>query len=69
MIVGIDVYHEKGKQLSSVVGIVASMNKTFTDWCAFATIQRSTHQELIKSMHSIFHKAANTFKIVSFCLI
>jgi len=69
MIVGIDVYHEKGKQMSSVVGFVASMDKTFTEWYSVAAMQRSTHQELIKSMQDAFHKVLMQFKAVSFCCI
>ncbi|XP_026821095.1 piwi-like protein Ago3 isoform X2 [Rhopalosiphum maidis] len=63
MIVGIDVYHEKGKQMSSVVGFVASMDKTFTEWYSVAAMQRSTHQELMKSMQDAFHKVVCQFKI------
>lgn len=62
MIVGIDVYHEKGKQMSSVVGFVASMDKTFTEWYSVAAMQRSTHQELMKSVQDAFHKVVNQFK-------
>jgi len=65
MIVGIDVYHEKGKQMSSVVGFVASMDKTFTEWYSVAAMQRSTHQELMKSVQDAFHKVVNQFKAVS----
>jgi len=69
MIVGIDVYHEKDKQMSSVVGFVASMDKTFTEWYSVAAMQRSTHQELMKSMQDAFHKVVTQFKAVSFCFI
>lgn len=69
MIVGIDVYHEKGKQMSSVVGFVASMDKTFTEWYSVAAMQRSTHQELMKSVQDAFHKVIIQFKAVSFCCI
>lgn len=69
MIVGIDVYHEKGKQLSSVVGFVASMDKTFTQWYSVAGMQKSTHQELMKSVQEAFHKVVHQFKIVSYYLI
>ncbi|XP_015367176.1 PREDICTED: protein argonaute-3-like [Diuraphis noxia] len=62
MIVGIDVYHEKGKQMSSVVGFVASMDKTFTEWYSVAAMQRSTHQELMKSVQDAFHKVVIQFK-------
>lgn len=66
MIVGIDVYHEKGKQMSSVVGFVASMDKTFTQWYSVAGMQKSTHQELMKCVQEAFHKVIRHFKIVSF---
>jgi len=66
MIIGIDVYHEKGKQLSSVVGFVASMDKTFTEWYSVAGMQKSTHQELIRSIQEAFHKVIFKFKEVSF---
>lgn len=69
MVIGIDVYHEKGHQMSSVVGFVASMDKTFTHWYSIAEIQQSTHQELMSSMQKAFHKVANQFKLVSVCLI
>jgi len=65
MIVGIDVYHEKGKQLSSVVGFVASMDKTFTQWYSVAGMQKSTHQELMKSIQTAFHKVLHQYKSVS----
>lgn len=66
MIIGIDVYHEKGKQFSSVVGIVASMDKTFTQWYSVARIQKSTHQELIQCMQDSYDKLLNQFNKVSF---
>lgn len=65
MIVGIDVYHEKGKQLSSVIGFVASMDKTFTEWYSVAGMQKSSHQELLKSIQDAFHKVVGVFKTVS----
>lgn len=68
MIVGIDVYHEKGKQMSSVVGFIASMDKTFTEWYSVAGMQKSTHQELMKSIQDSFHKVINKFKAVGFFL-
>lgn len=69
MVIGIDTYHEKGNQMSSVVGFVASMNRTFTEWYSVAEIQKSTYQELMISMQNAFHKVANQFKLVSVCLI
>lgn len=66
MIIGIDVYHEKGKQLSSVVGFVASMDKTFTEWYSVAGMQKSTHQELMKSIEDSFHRVVHQFKAVRF---
>lgn len=66
MIIGIDVYHEKGKQLSSVVGLVASMDKTFTQWYSVAGMQKSTHQELMKSIQDSFHRVVNQYKSVGF---
>ncbi|XP_022162768.1 piwi-like protein Ago3 [Myzus persicae] len=62
MIVGIDAYHEKGKQMSSVVGFVASMDKNFTQWYSVAAMQKSTHQELMKSVQNAFHKVMTQFK-------
>jgi len=34
MIVGIDVYHEKGKQMSSAVSFVALMDQKCIEWCS-----------------------------------
>ncbi|MBO8666397.1 hypothetical protein INO76_15320, partial [Staphylococcus aureus] len=51
------------KQMSSVVGFVASMDKTFTEWYSVAAMQRSTHQELMKSMQDAFHKVVTQFKL------
>lgn len=65
MIVGIDVYHEKNKQVPSVVGIVASLDKTFTKWCSVANKQPSTHQELLSALHVSFHKLLKKYKEVS----
>lgn len=67
MIIGIDVYHEKGKQSCSVVGFVASMDQTFTKWYSVAGMQKSTHQELLRSIQDAFHKVVNQFKEVGFC--
>ncbi|XP_016660256.1 piwi-like protein 2 [Acyrthosiphon pisum] len=53
MIVGIDVYREEGKQ-TSVVGFVATMNETFTEWYSASAMQKSTHRELMKSMKDAF---------------
>lgn len=69
MIVGIDVYHEKGKQLSSVVGFVASMDKTFTQWHSVAGIQKNTHQELMRCIQDAFHKVVRQFQMVNYCTI
>lgn len=66
MLIGIDVYHEKGNQLSSVVGFVASMDKTFTEWYSVTSMQKSTHQELMKSIQEAFHKVVFKFKEVGF---
>ncbi|XP_050528911.1 piwi-like protein Ago3 [Daktulosphaira vitifoliae] len=63
MIVGIDVYHEKGKQVSSVVGFVASLDKHFTQWTSVAAMQKSTHQELVKSIQDSFHKVIQRWKM------
>jgi hypothetical protein len=65
MIVGIDVYHEKSKQMSSVVGFVASMDRTFTEWYSVAGMQKSTHQELMKCIQEAFHKVVVQFKKVN----
>lgn len=65
MIIGIDMYHEKGKQLSSVVGFVASMDKTFTEWYSVAGMQKSTHQELMKCIQDAFHRVVSKYKEVS----
>lgn len=64
MIVGIDVYHENKKHLSSVVGVVASMDKTFTEWYSVAGFQKSTHQEILKSIQNSFHKVLSQFQAV-----
>jgi len=66
MIVGIDVYHEKNKQMSSVVGLVASMNNKFTEWYSVAVMQKSSHQEIMKSVQNAFDKILTQFKAVSF---
>lgn len=69
MIVGIDVYHEKNKQVSSIVGIVASLDKTFTQWCSVVKKQPSTHQELLASIQISFHELLKKYQQVSFIFI
>ncbi|XP_050528913.1 protein argonaute-3-like [Daktulosphaira vitifoliae] len=63
MIVGIDVYHEKGKQVSSVVGFIASLDKHFTQWTSVATMQKCTHQELVKPIQDSFRKVLQRWKM------
>lgn len=69
MIIGIDIYHQKGKQMNSVVGFIASMDKAFTEWYSVAALQKSTHQELMKSMQDAFHKVLHNYKLVSYFLL
>lgn len=69
MIVGIDIYHEKKKQFSSVLGIVASVNKTFSQWYSVAKIQKNTHIEIADIIHVAFYEILNAYKEVSFYLI
>lgn len=66
MIVGIDVYHDRRKQSISVVGIVASLDKTFTKWCSVAIKQQNTHHELLSSIQFDFHELLRKYKEVSF---
>jgi len=66
MIVGIDAYHEKRKQGTSVIGFVASMDKTFTEWYSVADVQKSTYQENSSTNQFIFHKILNKFFEVGF---
>lgn len=68
MLVGIDVYHEKGKQLTSVVGFVASMDKTFTQWYSVAGIQKNTHQEIMICIQEAFHKVVRQYQMVNYCI-
>lgn len=66
MIIGIDTYHEKNKQLSSVVGFVASMDKAYTQWYSVAGIQKSSQEEIMSTIQMAFHTVLNQFKLVSF---
>lgn len=66
MIVGIDVYHEKHKQVPSIVGLVASLDKTFTQWCSVVKKQHNTHQEIMGSVQISFHELLRKYKEVSF---
>lgn len=66
MLVGIDTYHEKNKLSNSVVGFVASMDKTFTEWYSVASVQKSTHQELMLFIQEAFHKSVIQFRNVGF---
>lgn len=65
MIIGIDVYHEKNRMSPSVVGFVASIDKTFTSWFSYATIQNSTYGEMLSSFQTI-NKALTKYKEVCF---
>lgn len=69
MIVGIDVYHEKNKQISSVIGFVASLDKTFTQWYSVAKIQNNTQKEIGDNIHIAFYEILNGYKEVSFYFI
>jgi len=66
MIVGIDTFHEKYKQGASVIGFVASMDKTFTEWYSVAEVQKSTYQEKSSTNQFIFYKILNKFFEVGF---
>lgn len=68
MVVGIDIYHEKAKQSNSVIGIVASLDKTFTQWCSVPIIQKNTQQEIVECLPIAFHKALTIYKEVSLYL-
>lgn len=64
MIVGIDVYHENTKQYNSVVGFVASTDKTFTQWCSVSIIQKNSQQEMLDCLPNCFNKVLNKYKEV-----
>lgn len=66
MIIGIDTYHEKNKCLPSVVGFVASMDKTFTNWFSLATIQKNTYEEMLSSFQTTINKALTKYNEVCF---
>lgn len=65
MIVGIDTYHEKNNQMSSVVGIVASMDARFTKWYSVACRQKSSKHELMYNIQTTFHNVLYKYKEVS----
>lgn len=66
MIIGIDVYHEKNLCSPSVVGFVASMDKTFTNWFSLAIIQNNTYEEILCSFQTTINKALTKYKEVCF---
>ncbi|KAK1342439.1 hypothetical protein QTO34_015204 [Cnephaeus nilssonii] len=49
MVVGMDVYHDPGKGMRSVVGFVASINLTLTKWYSRVVFQMP-HQEIVDSL-------------------
>lgn len=67
MIVGIDVYHEGKQLLTSIVGIVASMNETFSKYFSMTLNQKNTRQEVSCGMRLVFTKILKAYKDVSFC--
>jgi len=69
MIIGIDVYHDKFKLFTSIVGFVASMDKTFTEWYSIAEMQKNTNQEIFETIHISMHKALNKFNEVGFIIL
>lgn len=66
MIIGIDIYHEKTLYSPSVVGFVASVDKTYTSWFSYATIQKNTYQEIMNSFQITINKALAKYKEVCF---
>jgi len=65
MVVGIDVYHEKG-QSSSVAGVVATLNHTFSRYHSQAVFQHKG-QELMDALKTAFLEALQKYHEVNGC--
>jgi len=61
MIVGFDVYHDPTRKLNSVLGAVASTNKTMSGWTSFCKFQLPG-QEIVDVMRSAVGWLVKQFK-------
>jgi len=64
MVVGIDVYHEKSHKRGSIAGVVASMNKSMSQYYSHIAIQKSG-QEIIDALKIAFTEALKNYHQVN----
>ncbi|XP_016067226.1 PREDICTED: piwi-like protein 2 isoform X1 [Miniopterus natalensis] len=67
MVIGMDVYHDPGKGMRSVVGFVASINLTLTKWYSRVVFQMP-HQEIVDSLKLCLVGSLKKFYEVNHCL-
>ena len=58
MVIGIDVYHERGNR--SVAGFVASMNRSLTRWFSRAVFQ-TQREELVTGLGECMNQALSNY--------
>jgi hypothetical protein len=64
MVVGIDVYHDV-EGGNSWVGLVANLNRKFTQYTSHTTEQRGQDREMIDQLVNMLQKAMLAYKKVS----
>ena len=64
MVIGIDVYHEKGNR--SVAGFVASMNRSLTRWFSKVVFQ-TQREELVTGLSMCMEQALKSYHKVGVC--
>ena len=60
MIVGADVYHQKGKE--SVAAMVATRNSDYSRFCSVSRVQPAKGQEIMTNMADMLYECIETFK-------
>lgn len=60
MIVGADVYHQRGKK--SVAALIATMDSNYSKFCSVSRVQDQKGQEIMTSMADMLKECIETFK-------
>lgn len=60
MIVGADVYHQRGKE--SVAALIATMDSNYSKFCSVSRVQPAKGQEIMTNMAEMLKECIETFK-------
>jgi len=65
LVMGIDTYHDPRHREPSVVGVVASMNKTLTKYLSVPLRQQTTKNEVAEALHSCMKTILEQFMMMN----